>query len=123
MRKSKKKPTIKELLACRSVGAIVALMKRYGVTGDACSVDSCPLANYAKRAGIEVPLVTSDGQCETAGSLWNCDGKPVFRGSKVRSAFVRKFDLGQFPDPRPYRRASRIQRRCGRSETGRVHPQ
>lgn len=89
----KRKPTVKALIACRSLTALVNLLRRYKIKGRRGSETACALAQYAKAAGFEYPVVRRDGICRDEKTMtW------VWRPSKVRERFVTRFDLGCYPD-------------------------
>lgn len=90
-KKKKTRPTIAMLLRCRSVKAIIAMMKKYGITGYRSNACDCPLANFVKKTGVNAPLVCSIN-CVGA------DGKILFKQSKARIKFLAMFDAGQIPE-------------------------
>lgn len=96
MKKKSKKPTLAELFACRSVKAIVALLKKYKIKGRMANSCDCPLANFARQCGVPSPSVN------TNGVIHGCDGpfttSQVAKPSKIRGKFIDQFDENRIPE-------------------------
>lgn len=87
----KVKPTLAALRACKSVGAVIRLLKRAGCKGNQWLPTSCPLAHYIKRV-VKTPVSVS-------GKVFRYHR----RGTEVpltdvTNRFVSRFDDGLIPE-------------------------
>lgn len=102
-KKNKKRPTLAQLIACRSLKAIIALFRKYTIKGKLGSGASCPMFNFVEKTGTKLSHVNGDGSAKyndpnSIDELWGEKSVTILRPSKVRTLFIDEFDNGRLPE-------------------------
>lgn len=82
-------------LLTKSADQIAEILKAQGIKGTKFSGANCPLAAYALKRGAVDVSVNNNWLSYWTGSYSPMISRPTTRGTR---AFVRKFDLGAYPD-------------------------
>lgn len=97
-KKNRKRPTLSQLIACRSLKAIIALFRKHKIKGKRGNGSSCPMFNFVKKTRTKIDHVNGDGSAKYAGRFWGGKVITILKSSKARAAFIDKFDNGELPE-------------------------